>query len=182
MTDNLPEIWCKLVPGALPLSQNGPQASNHKSIPVFKYEALSYNWGQDAPSIPLTIVTHDKRNALRISQKKFWVRPNLHAAIAELRSPNKVRKYFPKFVRFRQLKQEVTLWVDAICINQEDKVEKKTQVSRMNEIYSKAHSVCVWLGVGYGAESNKETFDFIVDMLNLRRLDKLIVSEAHSKQ
>ena len=36
--------------------------------------------------------------------------------------------------------------VDAICINQEDKIEKGMQVRYMSEIYSKASHVIVWLG------------------------------------
>jgi hypothetical protein len=67
------------------------------------------------------------------------------------------------------------LWVDAICINQQDKVEKTAQVSRMHEIYSAASNVCIWLGVGEtGAvdpDETEETFHFIRQILSLRRLD-----------
>jgi hypothetical protein len=38
------------------------------------------------------------------------------------------------------------LWVDSICINQADVVERSRQVPRMNDIYSSAYSVIVWLG------------------------------------
>ncbi|RSL45980.1 hypothetical protein CEP54_014050 [Fusarium duplospermum] len=38
------------------------------------------------------------------------------------------------------------LWVDAICINQEDKAEKSHQVPFMKNIYSKANIVFCWLG------------------------------------
>ena len=37
------------------------------------------------------------------------------------------------------------LWIDAICINQEDDDEKSSQVSMIFEIYSVAQSVVVWL-------------------------------------
>ncbi|KFA46967.1 hypothetical protein S40293_10036 [Stachybotrys chartarum IBT 40293] len=37
-------------------------------------------------------------------------------------------------------------WADAVCINQDDVVEKSTQVSMMDLIYSKASFVVAWLG------------------------------------
>jgi hypothetical protein len=38
------------------------------------------------------------------------------------------------------------LWVDQICINQDDLVEKSSQVTLMKDIYKQAHLVLVWLG------------------------------------
>ncbi|KAK7735765.1 hypothetical protein SLS63_003723 [Diaporthe eres] len=38
------------------------------------------------------------------------------------------------------------LWIDAICINQGDNVEKSSQVAMMDVIYSRAETVVVWLG------------------------------------
>jgi hypothetical protein len=40
------------------------------------------------------------------------------------------------------------LWVDAICINQADLVEKNSQVRMMKDIYAAAKYVIVWLGNG----------------------------------
>ncbi|KAF2011841.1 hypothetical protein BU24DRAFT_396444, partial [Aaosphaeria arxii CBS 175.79] len=38
------------------------------------------------------------------------------------------------------------LWVDAICINQQDDKEKGVQVSMMRDIYKQAAKVIFWLG------------------------------------
>ncbi|KAI0381327.1 heterokaryon incompatibility protein-domain-containing protein [Hypomontagnella monticulosa] len=38
------------------------------------------------------------------------------------------------------------LWIDQICINQDDPAEKVDQIYRMGEIYSKAEKVFIWLG------------------------------------
>ncbi|KAK3293024.1 heterokaryon incompatibility protein-domain-containing protein [Chaetomium fimeti] len=38
------------------------------------------------------------------------------------------------------------LWIDQICINQDDQNEKLDQMYRMGEIYSKASKVFIWLG------------------------------------
>ncbi|OCK78033.1 hypothetical protein K432DRAFT_281275, partial [Lepidopterella palustris CBS 459.81] len=50
--------------------------------------------------------------------------------------------------RFRDSSRGRFLWVDAICINQEDVTERTQQVKMMTEIYSRAPSVVIWLGDG----------------------------------
>lgn len=46
----------------------------------------------------------------------------------------------------------VTLWIDSICINQDDAEEKTAQVKMMNLIYDNSRSTIVYLG-----ESDRET-------------------------
>ncbi|KAI0391235.1 HET-domain-containing protein [Xylariaceae sp. FL0594] len=41
-----------------------------------------------------------------------------------------------------------TVWVDYICINQGDKVEKSSQVGLLKDIFSQAREVLAWLGPG----------------------------------
>lgn len=41
-----------------------------------------------------------------------------------------------------------TIWIDAICINQKDEVEKTQQLQFMHRIYTLAHTTYVWLGTG----------------------------------
>ncbi|KAK3947361.1 heterokaryon incompatibility protein-domain-containing protein [Pseudoneurospora amorphoporcata] len=55
---------------------------------------------------------------------------NLHAALLHLRDHSIER----------------TIWIDAICINQDDKEEKGYQVQSIAKIYAKANRVIVWLG------------------------------------
>jgi uncharacterized protein (UPF0335 family) len=137
------------------------------------YEALSYYWGNDEKRIKIDITSYNNSTSQTrasfggVQQKKFWIRSNLHDALKELRSTE----------------HDVTLWVDAICINQENKAEKTEQISKMHEIYSQAYNVCIWLGVGEeDAESNKQMFRFIRQTLDLRRLDQLVASENSAKQ
>jgi len=40
------------------------------------------------------------------------------------------------------------LWIDAICINQENSLEKGHQIKLMGQIYKNASRVLVWLGTG----------------------------------
>jgi hypothetical protein len=84
-----------------------------------KYTALSYSWGR--PALNETLTCNGK--AMPIS----WSNA---AALVALRKSSE-----PTYV-----------WIDAICINQEDALEKSAQVARMLKIYRKAQSVTVWLG------------------------------------
>jgi len=46
----------------------------------------------------------------------------------------------------RLRKKSRTLWVDAICINQDDPVERSAEVLEMGSIYRNAQQVVIWLG------------------------------------
>ena len=86
------------------------------------YEALSYAWGSTEDPVDIRIGSSGNQT-LAITQ-------NLAVALPYLRYEDKIR----------------TLWVDAICINQQDLGERSRQVKRMGDIYSLADRVVVWLG------------------------------------
>lgn len=87
-----------------------------------KYEALSYTWGN-----PLDT------SYINLHGRPFSVTKNLATALEHLRKET----------------EAVEIWVDAICINQRDTNEKSVQVRRMREIYQKASSVIIWLGLEF---------------------------------
>lgn len=62
------------------------------------------------------------------------------------------------------------LWVDAICINQNDVPERNKQVLLMRQVYEKAASTIVWLGV--------ERKEFEKGLLLIERAPKTPVSGA----
>jgi len=51
-------------------------------------------------------------------------------------------------LRLRLRDEPRLLWIDAVCINQTDNVEKTKQVMLMRKIYENAVSVLVRLGEG----------------------------------
>ncbi|KAK7926543.1 heterokaryon incompatibility protein-domain-containing protein [Apiospora marii] len=111
-----------------------PPASK-KGIPDF--EALSYAWG--SLNLTATVFAHDSFEGPTVSQPIPVYRPerrllrvgeNLHEALLYLRLPNEPR----------------VMWIDALCINQEDIKEREHQVKRMAQIYSCARKVIAWIG------------------------------------
>jgi hypothetical protein len=61
------------------------------------------------------------------------VKPNLDAALRQFRR--------------NQGKNNRVIWIDAICINQEDLEERSRQVKLMRRIYTNSSRLVVWLGV-----------------------------------
>ncbi|KAF2108148.1 HET-domain-containing protein [Lophiotrema nucula] len=84
------------------------------------YEALSWTWGDPAPTDDLIV---DDLYNIKISA-------NLRDALLQLRLHTRPRR----------------MWVDAVCINQPDEVEKAGQIPQRANIYRGAYSVLVWLG------------------------------------
>lgn len=72
----------------------------------------------------------DAKRAIVCNGKYLEVSANLHAALLGLGEALHGRY----------------MWTDAICINQTDASEKTEQVRRMDEIYSRAETVFIWLG------------------------------------
>ncbi|KAI1160833.1 heterokaryon incompatibility protein-domain-containing protein [Nemania serpens] len=83
------------------------------------YEALSYCWG-DASDLSLIFC----------DGKPFPVTKNLESALRHI----------------RQSQGDRVLWIDAICINQDNLAERAYQVNLMRHIYQTACRVLIWLG------------------------------------
>ena len=63
--------------------------------------------------------------------------------------------------RHRPVDQPITMWIDAICINQNDLEERCQQLLLMREIYSKSSRLFVWLG----EDVCDTAFDYILTAL-----------------
>ncbi|GAB1212282.1 hypothetical protein ATERTT37_001416 [Aspergillus terreus] len=92
---------------------------------LFHYEALSYTWGEDHGSETAYLVSSSSPDDTQLR-----IGANLALALRHLRFEDRPR----------------VLWVDAICINQEDLSEREQQVQRMSTIFRQADRVVVWLG------------------------------------
>ncbi|KAL2694762.1 hypothetical protein Neosp_001349 [[Neocosmospora] mangrovei] len=112
----LVELLPAISPDA-PICANLKHPTNIPALP--KYEALSYVRGSPEPVCAITVNNH-----------QVMINSNLHDALKYLRRAETSR----------------ILWVDQICINQQDAIEKSHQVARMGDIYRKATDVVIFLG------------------------------------
>ena len=92
-----------------------------------KYDALSYVWGYKNAEDPIMV----DGIAVRVTE-------NLEAAMRHLRRSDR----------------PMVIWIDALCVNQKDTLERNQQVSLMGAIYCGAQEVIAWLG-DIDAETSK---------------------------
>ncbi|KAK5634333.1 hypothetical protein RRF57_010047 [Xylaria bambusicola] len=85
------------------------------------YDALSYVWGDSSES-----------EYILVNGTHYEVRGNLGGLLRRL--------------RLRPEDESQFLWVDAICINQENREEKLHQIQRMPQIFRQAKEVVIGLG------------------------------------
>jgi len=103
---------------------------------ILVYEAMSYAWGPQVPEdvyVCREICVNDRR--FRVTQRVYDL---LH---------DRSLVFSPR-----------TIWIDSICINQKDDVEKSWQVALMHHIFSRASRVTVWLGVAPDAHLAVDVF------------------------
>ncbi|KXJ85445.1 heterokaryon incompatibility protein-domain-containing protein [Microdochium bolleyi] len=124
------DIYVELHDAQLPTQESGPGsvANNTRRLQdettcVPEYTALSYVWGTEVDPGRITVSQGALTGALHVTR-------NLEVALRNLRKPSEAR----------------VLWIDAICINQDDIHEKSRQVAFMAEVYKHAQPVLVWLG------------------------------------
>ncbi|KAJ2984491.1 hypothetical protein NUW58_g6031 [Xylaria curta] len=93
--------------------------AQHYDDLIEPFTALSYVWGDPTPV--------DK---ILLDNRELGITANLSAALRDLRDTSRSYK----------------LWVDAICINQDNIPERNKQVGLMGKIYSGANNTVIYLG------------------------------------
>ena len=102
------------------------QLNVHQLDNLPRYRTLSYCWG-DGPAERKCYC----KNTTTSGPSQLWISRNLEQALIQVRSPE----------------QEIVLWVDQLCIDQQNEEEKGLQVRLMQYVYTKASEVLVWLGL-----------------------------------
>ena len=111
----------------LPGSNEAPLSCSLRIVSLSEipdYEAVSYTWGEPIFSASIEC----------FSKGQLPITENLSKALYHLRLANRSR----------------ILWIDAICINQQDLVERSHQVTLLRDTFQKAKNVVVWLGEDTG--------------------------------
>lgn len=108
---------------------------------LLEYEALSYSWGHP----------HMTR-AVTVEPREGWsggflpITSNMDLALRSLRLQDRPR----------------VLWIDAICINQSNLLERNHQVQWMDQVYKKARRVIVY--IGEASDSDAEAVDIFTSI------------------
>lgn len=131
--ESIPERTIRLLT-LHPRKENGPLkgAISNFHLPddpqpgTLPFEALSYTWGE--PTFPCNILCQLQKNQNPV---RVNITQNLSDALLELCYSDRDR----------------VLWIDIICINQRDDLEKSTQIPLMSTIFRCAKHVLIWLGL-----------------------------------
>jgi hypothetical protein len=99
------------------------------------YEAVSYVWGSSVRSCLLTL---SNGKTLRITESVNEFLPFLSATC-----------------------QTGYLWIDQICVNQDDLIERSKQVANMGKIFSTAHRTLAWLGESNESNALRRLFSTV---------------------
>ena len=125
-----------------------------------KYDALSYTWGNprtvyySGEEIPITS-GQERQTRIICDGKILFVTRNLYDFLECLRSlvskfgsmtTSQEHDETGKIIKKRQVEMPGELWIDAICINQADVLERNTQVAMMSQIYRLSRRLWIWLG------------------------------------
>lgn len=116
--------------------------------PALEYDAISYAWG--APTYSSTIV---------VNGRVMGVTTNLFDALILLSTRELLTR---------------AIWIDAVCINQADSLERGQQVSLMEQIYRQADTVHICLG--NGTSQSPETIDSLTDLASGTHANTLIAA------
>jgi hypothetical protein len=165
------------------------------SVPLLKgpqvyYEALSYEWGEGPPIYKVKLRDHtidlrskvqdrnptDRKSQDEIDHRRlrslvfrfaganFFIRENLYQALRHLREEHR----------------EVTLWNDAICIDQSNGREKERQIAMMAYIYNGAHSVSIWLGDT--SKKSDMAMEFVKEVVRFEQHHELFQNEDSAQK
>lgn len=115
-----------------------------------QYSALSYVWAQEDPGT----VQRENRLVIHCDSHQHEARlgPNCWSALWHL----------------SKIRGPLTIWVDAICINQKNDEEKIPQIALMCNVYTSAQTTYFWLGeAAYGTD---KAMDYILGGLISRHV------------
>ena len=95
------------------------------------FYAVSYTWGEDF---------RFQQQSISLSGRDLSVGKNAYDVLEFLQSNNEVNRTIP-------------IWLDAVCIDQTNHLEKLHQIPLMKKVYSQASIVWIFLGKASGPQA-----------------------------
>lgn len=99
------------------------------------FHALSYAWEPTGPNVSVLINGQSCQVSEIVEQALRWL---------------------------WESQRETYVWIDQLCINQKDDIEKTIQVQKMRHIYTEADDVVAWLGMSF--PHSDILFDYLHNM------------------
>jgi heterokaryon incompatibility protein (HET) len=144
----MPNVEPSGVYGSLPLKGNydirlltilpdtgGPLACKLQVVDLEtepSYIALSYTWGPSSDEEAARGVSDEPLQSIICNNERIMITKNLEAFLLRARNyPNLCKRM---------------IWIDAICIDQNEPTERTRQVNMMANIYGSAEKTIAWLG------------------------------------
>jgi hypothetical protein len=128
----------------------------HVSLDVLEkplYETISYAWGET------TLAGH-----ILVDGGVINIPASAVSALQYMRLPDKSR----------------TLWIDCICIDQQDEMEKNHQVALMSDIYTNSHQTLSFIGEDDGTAAKAfEGIKLMHKMLTCQAMGSIDLSQLH---
>ncbi|KAI1125016.1 heterokaryon incompatibility protein-domain-containing protein [Nemania abortiva] len=120
------------------------------------YTAISYAWGDT-----------DDRRRIQIGKISISVAVSLFGALDAV----------------RKREGDILVWVDALCIDQQNRAERGQQVQLMTEIYAKATRVAIWLGPSENDSQLAEELlqDIVITENNPKEITSLLLSPTRQR-
>lgn len=103
------------------------------ALPRPVFNAISYTWGEPSDTVDV-VLDHQICRIPRCAESAL----RGTSSVAHQHVPSEVL---------------VPVWIDAVCINQDDEHEKSRQLALMESVYTRAYTVMVWLGEEHGDDT-----------------------------
>ncbi|TGJ63955.1 hypothetical protein EYR41_010038 [Orbilia oligospora] len=152
------------------------QALGEDGVNLSEYAALSYFWGSEYPQAYLYLRSDDDNKGTTTPNDSNWGSIARHAIAVPIRA-----NLFRALLRLRS-QGENLVWVDYLCINQDDTIEKTSQLREMVKIYGRAKKVCVWLGEPDNQGRSDRAMDFISEVRDFAMLDKYVQDQEKAEE
>lgn len=73
---------------------------------------------------------------------------------------------YQSLLKFRKSHASIPIWIDSICMNEGDPIERPEQIRMMGDIYGKAKEVLIWLGEIETMVETKIAMDMITGIVD----------------
>jgi hypothetical protein len=118
-----------------------------------QYETLSYVWGSPEPAAKIQVCDKEVNITSNLAAALYRIRAGPRKSFVVVdpkRNSDRTRDWKPNpEILEENTTERRILWVNALCIDQQNLEERSQQVRMMSRIYEHCKRALIWLGEGY---------------------------------